>query len=113
MRLHPLRGAVFETWVFSELYKQKIHHGEVPQLFHFRESRGIEVDFIEPQTDQLLMVEAKSGETLGSDYFQGMHALEKLLVDKGTKEKIEKQLVYGGSEASVRSGVQVVPWNTL
>ncbi len=113
LRHHPLRGAVFETWVFSELYKRRIHHGEVPQLFHFRESRGIEVDFIEPQTDRILMVEAKSGETLGSDYFQALQALEKLLVDRGASEKIDKQLVYGGSEACVRSGVQVVPWNTL
>jgi predicted AAA+ superfamily ATPase len=113
LRHHPLRGAVFETWVFSELYKRRIHHGEVPQLFHFRESRGIEVDFIEPQTDRILMVEAKSGETLGSDYFQALQALEKLLVDRGASEEIEKQLVYGGSEACVRSGVQVVPWNTL
>jgi predicted AAA+ superfamily ATPase len=113
LRHHPLRGAVFETWVFSELYKKKIHHGEVPQLFHFRESRGIEVDFIEPLADRILMVEAKSGETLGSDYFQAMHALEKLLVDRGASEQIEKQLVYGGSEALVRSGVQVVPWDAL
>ena len=59
------------------------------------------------------MVEAKSGETLGSDYFQNMHALGKLLLDKGASEQIEKQLVYGGSEAVVRSGVQVVPWNAL
>jgi predicted AAA+ superfamily ATPase len=113
LRHHPLRGAVFETWVFSELYKKKIHHGEVPQLFHFRESRGIEVDFIEPQADGILMMEAKSGETLGSDYFHAMHALEKLLADKSASEKIEKLLVYGGSEALVRSGVQVVPWNAL
>jgi predicted AAA+ superfamily ATPase len=104
---------VFETWVFSELYKKRIHLGEVPQLFHFRESRGIEVDFIEPLADRTLLVEAKSGETIGSDYFQAMHALEKLLADKGTDEKIEKQLVYGGGEAVVRGGVQVVPWNAL
>ncbi len=113
LRHHPLRGAVFETWVFSELYKQKIHQGETPQLFHFRESRGIEVDFIEPTTDRILMVEAKSGETIASDSCDAMQALEKLLVDKNANEIIEKQLVYGGSEPSVRSGVRVVPWNAL
>jgi uncharacterized protein len=113
LRHHPLRGAVFETWVFSELYKKKSHHGEVPQLFHFRESRGIEVDFIEPLADRLLMTEAKSGETVGSDFFQSMHALEKLLVNKGATGKIEKQLVYGGSGSLARNGVQVVPWGSL
>jgi predicted AAA+ superfamily ATPase len=113
LRHHPLRGAVFETWVFSELFKRRIHRGEDPQLFHFRESRGIEVDFIEPLADRTLLVEAKSGETVASDYFQAMNALEKLLSGRGADEKIEKQLVYGGGEASVRSGVQVLPWNTL
>jgi uncharacterized protein len=113
LRHHPLRGPIFETWVFSELYKQKIHRGETPQLFHFRESRGIEVDFIEPATDRILMIEAKSGETLGSDYFQKLNALEALLENKGIREKIEKQLVYGGREALVRSGVRVIPWNEL
>jgi len=113
LRHHPLRGAVFETWVFSELYKRKTHGGEEPQLFHFRESRGIEVDFIEPQADRILMVEAKSGETLGGDYFQALHALARLLVDRGASETIEKQLVYGGSNASVRSDGQVVPWHAL
>ena len=113
LRHHPLRGAIFETWVFSELYKQKIHQGEVPQWFHFRESRGIEVDFVEPLADRIRLVEAKSGETLGGDYFQAMDALEKLLTSRGASEKVEKQLVYGGSEASVRAGVQVVPWKNL
>lgn len=113
LRHHPLRGAVFETWVFSEIYKQRIHQGEVPQLFHFRESRGIEVDFLETQGDRTLLLEAKSGETVGGDYFHAMNALEKLLVDSGTSEKIDKRLVYGGTEPSVRGGVQVVPWNAL
>ncbi len=113
LRHHPLRGAVFETWVFSELYKRRIHHGEVPQLFHFRESRGIEVDFIEPCADRIVLLEAKSGETVGSDYFHAVHALEKLLVNEGDRVQIEKQLVYGGLESSTRGGVKVIPWNAL
>ncbi|MEI8299340.1 MAG: ATP-binding protein [Pseudomonadota bacterium] len=113
LRHHPLRGPIFETWVFSELYKGRIHRGDEPQLFHFRESRGLEVDFIERTADRTLLVEAKSGETIGSDYFHAMGALEKLLISNDASEKIEKQLVYGGSEASARSGVNVVPWHAL
>lgn len=113
LRHHPLRGAIFETWVFSDLYKQKVHRGETPQWFHFRESRGIEVDFIEPQKDRMVMVEAKSGETIASDSFHAMQALEKLLADKDASTRIDKQLVYGGNETAVRSGVRVVPWHEL
>jgi uncharacterized protein len=113
LRHHPLRGAIFETWVFSELYKKRLHAGDTPQLFHFRVSRGIEVDFVEMTANGAMLLEAKSGETLASDYFQAMNDLEKLLLQKGATEKIEKRLVYGGSAASVRSGVQVVPWSAL
>jgi predicted AAA+ superfamily ATPase len=113
LRHHPLRGAVFESWVFSELYKRRTHEGETPQLFHFRESRGIEVDFIEPHGDRIAMVEAKSGETIASDSFDAMRALQELLVARSASEPAEMQLVYGGSEPSLRNGVRVVPWNAL
>jgi uncharacterized protein len=36
LRLHPLRGAIFESWVFSEIYKTNVHSGAQPDLFHFQ-----------------------------------------------------------------------------
>jgi hypothetical protein len=71
------------------------------------------VDLIEQQTDRMRMVEAKSGETIANDSFDSMEALEKLLINKSVREKIEKQLEYGGSEAFVHNNVRVVPWNAL
>lgn len=44
LRLHPLRGAIFESWEVSELYKAPVHQGEQPILHHYRESRGLEMD---------------------------------------------------------------------
>ncbi len=40
LRLHPLRGAIFESWVVSEIYKSFVHSGLQPSLFHYREARG-------------------------------------------------------------------------
>jgi len=113
LRHHPLRGAIFESWVFSEYYKRKIHNGEEPHLFHFRESRGIEVDFVEPGGEFTSLIEAKSGETIGSDFFDGMQALEKLLASQRAADQIMKTLVYGGSESFTRNGVHVVGWSAV
>lgn len=113
LRHHPLRGAVFESWVFSELYKRRLHSGEEPNLFHFRDSRKIEVDLIEPSGAKIILIEAKSGETVGSDFFKEMTALEQLLIDKRALEKIEKHLIYGGSDSFTRNGVRVTAWNAM
>ncbi len=43
LRLHPLRGAIFESWVVAEVYKASAHSGLRPSLFHYRETRGIEM----------------------------------------------------------------------
>jgi predicted AAA+ superfamily ATPase len=48
---HPLRGAIFENWVVSELYKAHVHIGERPNMFHFRESRGPQIDLLIQRAD--------------------------------------------------------------
>ncbi len=66
---HPLRGAVFETWVVSEVYKSLVHQGQVPDLHHYRESRGLEIDLLIGRGERLDALEIKSGATLSNDFF--------------------------------------------
>jgi len=40
---HPQRGAIFESWVVSEVMKARLHQGPPGGLFHFREARGPKV----------------------------------------------------------------------
>jgi hypothetical protein len=42
-----------------------------------------------------------------------LHGLERLLVEKGESQAIEKLLIYGGKEAVTRDGVRVVPWHSV
>ncbi len=113
LRHHPLRGAIFESWVVSEYYKQQVHRGHSPHLFHFRESRGVEVDLVQLVDRTTVLVEAKSGETVGGDFFRNLHALQQLLEQHGDVGPVEKRLVYGGGQALTRNGVQVIPWSTV
>jgi uncharacterized protein len=113
VRHHPLRGAIFESWVVSEYYKRQIHGGQEPQLFHFRETRGVEVDLMQIVDGTTVLVEAKSGETIGGDFFRNLLALEQLLERHELSETIHKRLVYGGEQALNRNGVRVIPWNSV
>ncbi len=113
LRHHPLRGAVFESWVIAERYKKQIHQGREPQMFHFRESRGVEVDLLEVDGAAARLVEIKSAETIAGDFFKGLHQFAQVLVDGKMFQVVEKEVVYGGSQALTREGVKVIPWKLV
>ena len=46
LREHPLRGAIFETWVVGEVSKFRFHSGVSGELTFFRDRKGREVDLI-------------------------------------------------------------------
>jgi len=104
---HPLRGALFETWVVSEVMKAIIHRGERPRVYFYRDRRGLEVDLVVERHDGLVLVETKSGRTLASDFFDSLDAAAGLI------ESRERVLVYGGDLAQRRSNATVVPWRDL
>lgn len=103
---HPLRGHIFETFVVSELVKNRFNQGE-RAVFHFwRDSNGNEVDVIAEAGMKLVPIEIKSGQTLNRDFFTG---LERWMALAG--DRVEgPALVYGGAENHVRKGINVFAW---
>lgn len=73
VRLHPLRGAIFESCVVSELYKTLAHQGEQPILHHYRESRGLEIDVLVQRSDCLYTVEVISGATAAPTFSRDLN----------------------------------------
>ena len=57
LSFHLLRGAIFESWVISEIYKTIVHSGVQPNLYHYRETRGLEIDLLIEQDQGLDVVE--------------------------------------------------------
>ena len=43
---HPLRGAIVETFVASELIKNRYNAAQEPSIGFFRDSAGHEIDFV-------------------------------------------------------------------
>ena len=107
--LHPLRGAVFETFVFAELYKAYSNDGKIPTIYFWQDAKRHEVDFVLDRGKKLIPIEAKSGETLSSDSFQGL----KYWRDLAGNRAGQPMLIYGGHESYIRQDIQVLSWQQL
>lgn len=110
---HPLRGAIFESWVVSEVYKARIHAGLPPSMGHLRQTRGIEVDCIVEAAGTLLLTEIKSGATVPSRAFDNLNALADELARHPRTATVVRRLVYGGPTAQRRTGGEIVPWHAV
>jgi predicted AAA+ superfamily ATPase len=111
---HPLRGAVFESWVASELYKRSVHRAEQPELRHFRPSRGGEIDILEFTGVSLNAYEVKSGKTVSPDFVTGLQsALQGIEGALRPGQTSHGRLVYGGDKSSRREAIDIVPWSAL
>ncbi len=106
MAAHPLRGALFENWVVTELLKHRFNQGLPSDLYFWRDQSGTEVDVLIERSDGLLPIEIKSGQTVTSDQFKGLRKWLALAGDTAAGAR----LVYGGDTDSVRFGVGVIPW---
>jgi uncharacterized protein len=106
LSVHPHRGAVFETFVASEIMKSAYHSGETPSLYFWRDRSGNEIDFLIDRGSELLPVEAKSGRTVASDWFIGLKNWRAFAGDRAK----QCALLYGGDENYSREGINVSSW---
>jgi len=106
---HSARGAVFESFVVSELVKSALHKGQEPDLYFWRDSSGHEVDILLEQGGEIVPIEVKSGETLADDFFSGL----KYWLRLAQKPAGPAALVYGGTQTIRRSGVISYSWRDL
>jgi hypothetical protein len=110
LRSHPLRGAIFETWVASEILKQRVHRGEPHGLFYYRDLHGAEADLVVTSGDSITLVEAKSGATVSTDMLEMLRKISPALGSRVVPKSI---LVYGGEAKQDRSDVTVLPWTQI
>ena len=113
LRHHPLRGAIFESWVASEIFKARSHAGLDPSVFHFRDAKGLEVDLVVESDERTIFVEAKSGATVSGDFFTPLERLEAAAAGRKGGKAIEKLVVFGGDQGQKRSGCKVVAWRAI
>ena len=111
LRSHPLRGALFETWVVSEIFKHRVNRGEAPSLSFYRDRDAVEVDLIAEYADRLTLVEAKSARTPSPGLFASARRMKERLTQPSRPCNVV--LAYGGDEAQCRTHAKLVPWSRL
>jgi len=106
LNTHAQRGALFESFVLSELLKARCNQGLAGDLYFWRDRAGNEVDVVIQRGDHLQPLEIKSGQTIHGEYF---HGLEKWLALAGSAAA-NPTLVYGGDQTLRHRDIAVFPW---
>jgi len=109
LHMHASRGAVFESFVLTELMKNLLNRGDEPALHFWRDSTGHEIDVLIEQGEHLIPLEVKSGQTVAGDFFSGLRYWRGLVGDPSSPAA----LVYGGDRSFRREGVTVYRWSDL
>jgi len=107
LRSHPLRGAIFETWVVSEVAKQRANSGERGGLYFYRDHNGVEADLLIEGRDGLTLVEAKAGQTVTADMLAPARRIAQTL---GARANSKPWIVYGGDLSQRRSDCTILSW---
>jgi len=113
LRTHPLRGALFESWVAAELLKQGAHRGRQQALHHYRDPSGLEVDLILTEGPHVTLIETKSGATIAGDFTAGVDRLAAQLRDRRPELPVDPRVVYGGDAPQTRGATTLLPWHAV
>ncbi|MGD9128363.1 MAG: ATP-binding protein [Planctomycetia bacterium] len=105
---HPLRGAIFETFVLSELQKQACNQGRRPRLFYFRSSDGHEVDVLIDKGITVKPLEIKSSATIRDSLADELKQYQKL-----NDQSEHGILVYGGDTDWPRTEFDALSFRSL
>jgi hypothetical protein len=107
--LNPFRGSLFENLVVLEMLKNRFNAGKQNNLFFWRDNTGNEIDLLIDNSNKLIPIEIKSGQTISSEMLKGLEFWQKLL-----KTESSGYLVYAGELMQLRSnGIKVVPFQQL
>ncbi|MBS0543081.1 MAG: ATP-binding protein [Proteobacteria bacterium] len=106
---HASRGALFETWVVSELAKRHLNAGWPADMYFWRDSAGHEVDLLLETQEGLQAVEIKSGMTFAADWPQ---AVTKWRALTGEESRLP-WVVFGGEGDYERQACRALGWRAF
>ena len=111
LRMHPLRGPIFETWVVSEIVKHRANRGEAGGVSFYRDQNGAESDLVIEGATGFMLLEAKSTKTASASLFDDARRVRKHLARSSGPCPVT--VVYGGDQLQRRGVDTLVPWREL
>lgn len=115
LRRHPLRGALLESWVVSEVRKALVNRGLRPNLHHWRDAHGQEVDLVVDRGRDIVAVEVKAGSTLHPSFFHSLGKFVDLARESvpPPQDGVQAVLVHGGDQRQERTVALALPWREI
>ncbi len=108
LALHPLRGAVFENLIYTELLKYKTNHGHKEDIWFWRDNHGTEIDFLLGESTMLIAIEVKSGMNIQKYYFNNLKQYRKY-----NPELNDMYLIYDGEIERKKGDVNIINWRNI
>jgi predicted AAA+ superfamily ATPase len=109
LEMHPLRGALVESWVAGELLKAQAVRGLRARIFHWRDQNAAEADLVVDLNGKLTVIEVKSARTVQQDWAR---ALERMTNALPAGTPVERVIVHGGGDdMPPLKGTTLVPWS--
>ncbi len=109
LQSHYLRGGIFESFVISDIIKNRLNQNKEPSVYFWRDQRGNEIDCLLEDKSMLKAIEIKSSKTINSSFFSGLNYWAKLANDISFRSF----LVYGGQDEQKRSDIDVINWTNI
>ncbi len=108
LNLHPMRGQIFESFVISELLKNRFNRGEENNLYFWRDQNGNEIDVLIDQGMETIPLEIKSGMTFRPEHCKTIQKWES--ISGSARQPI---LIYGGDTSFGHRNCAIQSWRTL
>jgi len=104
---HYNKGGLVEGFIISDLYKQYYHNGQEPGLYFWRDSAGHEIDCVIEESNRLVPIEIKAGETFSPRFFDAIMYWKDDVVKDPDMQGV---VIYGGDQEQSRNQGEVVSW---
>jgi len=110
LSIHPLRGAIFESFVVSEMIKYNYNNNELPRIYFWRDVQGHEIDcIIEKSLGNTVPIEIKARKTVSNEFFKGLLDWQDI-----TKQDLTSTyVVYGGNETVNTKNGHIFAWDAI
>lgn len=102
---HPLRGAIFENLVYTEMLKEQTNKGIDLQIWFWRDNHGTEIDFLLDMDSMLIAIEVKSGMNFHDNYLRDLKQYRKYNPDVD-----RMYLLYDGKIERMKDDIQIMNW---
>lgn len=105
LNTHPLRGQIFENWVFNQFQKMAYNKGEESALYFWRDKSGHEVDFVIDRSTYLELFEVKSSATFHESFLKNLKWLGTI------QQKESGTVIYAGDDSfTYQEFFKVISW---